>query len=102
MMRISSFRFSSTIIIVTLLHTTVIPASTYALDEPDMQLNHYTEGSDLVIEGELGEGESDPADSPSDHDPADDIPALTANEEADPVSDSYKSAVPCKQVLAVS
>ena len=65
MMRISSFRFSSTIIIVTLLHTTVIPASTYALDEPDMQLNHYTEGSDLVIEGELGEGESDPADSPA-------------------------------------
>ena len=99
MMRISSFRFSSTIIIVTLLHTTVIPASTYALDEPDMQLNHYTEGSDLVIEGELGEGESDPADSPSDHDPADDIPALTANEESDPVSDSYKSAVPCKQVF---
>ena len=47
----------------------------------------------------MGKGESDPASPPNDHRPADDIPALTANEESDPVSDSYKSAVPCKQVF---
>ena len=87
------------IIVAFILHTAVIPASTYAIDESDTQLNNYTEGPDLVIEGELGEGESDPASQPNDHRPADDIPALTANEEADPVSDSYKSAVPCKQVF---
>ena len=87
------------IIVAFILHTAVIPASTYAIDESDTQLNNYTEGPDLVIEGELGEGESDPASQPNDHRPADDIPALTADEEADPVSDSYKSAVPCKQVF---
>ncbi|WLD78014.1 MULTISPECIES: hypothetical protein [Actinomycetaceae] len=47
----------------------------------------------------MGNSESDPASQPNDHRPADDIPALTADEEADPVSDSYKSAVPCKQVF---
>ena len=99
MKRIKSFRFNVMIIVAFILHTAVIPASTYAIDESDTQLNNYTEGPDLVIEGELGEGESDPASQPNDHRPADDIPALTADEEADPVSDSYKSAVPCKQVF---
>ena len=99
MKRIKLFRFNVMIIVAFILHTAVIPASTYAIDESDTQLNNYTEGPDLVIEGELGEGESDPASQPNDHRPADDIPALTADEEADPVSDSYKSAVPCKQVF---
>ena len=63
MMRIKLFRFNIIIIVATLLHTAVIPASTYAYDESDTQLNHYTEGPDLVIEGEVGEGESDPADT---------------------------------------
>ena len=98
MKQIRSFRFNVTIIVVSLLYTAVIPASTYAIDESDTQLNNYTEGPDLVIEGELGEGESDPASPPNGHRPADDIPALTADMQADPVSDSYKSAVPCKMV----
>ena len=98
MKKIKSFRFNIIIIVASLLHTAVIPASTYAIDESDTQLNNYTEGPDLVIEGELGEGESDPASPPNGHRPSDDIPALTADMQANPVSDSYKSAVPCKMV----
>ena len=99
MMRIKLFRFNIIIIVATLLHTAVIPASTYAYDESDTQLNHYTEGPDLVIEGEVGEGESDPADTPNDHDPADDIPPLTNEAESAPASVPYKDAAPCKQVF---
>ena len=98
MKQIRSFRFNITIVVASLLYTAVIPASTYAIDESDTQLDNYTEGPDLVIEGELGEGESDPASPPNGHRPADDIPALTADMQANPVSDSYKSAVPCKMV----
>ena len=98
MKQIRSFRFNITIVVVSFLYTAVIPASTYAIDESDTQLDNYTEGPDLVIEGELGEGESDPASPPNGHRPADDIPALTADMQANPVSDSYKSAVPCKMV----
>jgi len=99
MAQIKLLRFDIMIILAALLHTAVIPASTYAFDEPDAQLNNYTEGSDLVIEGELGEGEDDPADPPNYHDPADDIPPLTNEAELDPASVPYKQAVPCKQVL---
>ena len=99
MAQIKLLRFDIMIILAALLHTAVIPASTYAFDETDAQLNNYTEGPDLVVEGELGEGEDDPADPPNYHDPADDIPPLTNEAELDPTSVSYKQAVPCKQVF---
>ena len=99
MAQIKLLRFDIMIILAALLHTAVIPASTYAFDETDAQLNNYTEGPDLVVEGELGEGEDDPADPPNYHDPADDIPPLTNEAELDPASVSYKQAVPCKQVF---
>ena len=75
------------------------PVATAALEQPTPRIGGHIENGDALVNGEMGKGESDPASPPNDHRPADDIPALTANEESDPVSDSYKSAVPCKQVF---
>ena len=81
------------------LPTLLQPIATAALEQPTPKIGGHIEDGEALVNGEMGNSESDPASQPNDHRPADDIPALTADEEADPVSDSYKSAVPCKQVF---
>ena len=81
------------------LPTLLQPIATAALERPTPKIGGHIEDGEALVNGEMGNSESDPASQPNDHRPADDIPALTADEEADPVSDSYKSAVPCKQVF---
>ena len=77
---------------------TYAPATGWALSEPDVQLDNYTEGADAVIQGVLGDGESDPASSSTGHNPADDIPRLTNSSDASPAAQTYGQAARCKNV----
>ena len=98
MMRARLPFFSITILIVVLFPSFLVPNSASALEAEPPRIGGHTEDGRAVIDGEYGDHESDPDSSSSDHHPADDIPRLTADMQADPVSDSYKSAVPCKIV----
>ena len=90
--------FSITILLVVLFPSFLVPNSASALGAEPPRIGGHTEDGHAVVDGEYGDHESDPDSSSSDHLPADDIPRLTADMQADPVSDSYKSAVPCKIV----
>jgi len=98
MMRARLPFFSITILLVVLFPSFLVPNSASALEAEPPRIGGHTEDGRAVIDGEYGDHESDPDSSSSDHHPADDIPRLTADMQADPVSDSYKSAVPCKIV----
>lgn len=93
--------FSITILLVVLFPSFLVPNSASALGAEPPRIGGHTEDGHAVVDGEYGDHESDPGSSSSDHLPADDIPRLTADMQADPVSDSYKSAVPCKIVYGL-
>lgn len=84
--------FSITILLVVLFPSFLVPNSASALGAEPPRIGGHTEDGHAVVDGEYGDHESDPDSSSSDHLPADDIPRLTADMQADPVSDSYKSA----------
>ena len=98
MMRARLPFFSITILLVVLFPSFLVPNSASALGAEPPRIGGHTEDGRAVVDGEYGDHESDPDSSSNDHIPADDIPRLTADMQADPVSDSYKSAVPCKIV----
>ena len=98
MMRARLPFFSITILLVLLFPSFLGPNSASALGAEPPRIGGHTEDGRAIVDGEYGDHESDPDSSSSDHIPADDIPRLTADMQADPVSDSYKSAVPCKIV----
>ena len=64
----------------------------------DSNFDSTTENDTATLNGLMGDREFTPKDTSYNHNPADDIPRLTADMQDDPVSDSYKSAVPCKIV----
>ena len=82
----------------TCLFLTCIPTAGWAFGEPDVQLNNYTEGEDAVIQGILGQNESDPGTPSAGHTPADDIPRLTNSSDASPTAQTYGQAARCKNV----
>ena len=91
---------SAAFILLTLSFTISYPHITVnALEITNPKISGHSEDGGATVNGTVGDGESDPADPPNYHDPADDIPPLTNEAELDPTSVSYKQAVPCKQVF---
>ena len=91
--------FSIAALLFVILPTLLTPIAASALDEPVPRIGGHAENGNALVNGEYGDSESDPADPPNDHDPADDIPLLTNDAEAAPASVPYKDAAPCKQVF---
>ena len=91
---------SAAFILLTLSFTISYPPITVnALEITNPKISGHSEDGGATVNGTVGDGESDPVDTPHDHDPADDIPPLTNEADLDPASVSYKQAVPCKQVF---
>ena len=86
------------ILLIVLFPFFLVPNSASAFGAQPPRIGGHTEDGHAVVDGEYGNHESDPDSSSSDHLPADDIPRLTADLQADTVSDSYKRAAPCKMV----
>ena len=84
--------------IATCLCLTYIPTAGWAVGEPDVQLNNYTEGANAVIQGLLGDNEPDPGTPFGNHNPADDIPRLTNFFDTSPSAQTYEEAARCKNL----